>query len=352
MKIQTTDIQNTNNIKNTKPLVSIDCLAFNHEAYIRDALEGFLMQKTDFTFEVLIHDDASTDKTANIIRKYEKKYPGIIKPIYQKENQYTKGIDIPKQFQYPRATGKYIAICEGDDYWIDPQKLQKQVDFLEAHSDYGLVYSNFDKLYEKTGRIIRNANIHNKIYNSSKIKIFNGLLTKQCRIATLTVLARTELLSEAINNFDMLGYMMGDLPTWLEMAQLTKFHYFKESFGVYRKVEGSASNNKNTNIDFQKSAARIRLEFANKYSAPIEIKNNLQRAYSKMMLLKAFYSGDKQLSSHYFNYMEERNLVINLFDKLIYLSINNKTLYTLFLSFDKINKMIVFTINFILRKNI
>ena len=116
-----------NNVQNTEPLVSINCITYNHEAYIRDALEGFLMQKTDFTFEILVHDDASTDQTANIIRKYEKKYPEIIKPIYQKENQYSQEVEISKQFQFPRARGKYIAICEGDDYWTNPYKLQKQV---------------------------------------------------------------------------------------------------------------------------------------------------------------------------------------------------------------------------------
>ena len=114
-------------------MVSICCLAYNHELYIRQCLDGFLMQKTTFRFEVLIHDDASTDRTAEIIREYEKKYPDIIKPIYQEENQYSKGIRISHVFQYPRAKGKYIALCEGDDYWIDDQKLQKQFDALEEN---------------------------------------------------------------------------------------------------------------------------------------------------------------------------------------------------------------------------
>ena len=87
------------------------------------------MQKTDFPFEILIHDDASTDGTADIIREYEAKYPDIIKPIYQTENQYSKGIKVSQVYQFPRAKGKYIALCEGDDYWTDPYKLQKQVDF-------------------------------------------------------------------------------------------------------------------------------------------------------------------------------------------------------------------------------
>ena len=116
-------------------LVSIICNAYNHELYIRDALEGFVMQKTDFAFEILVHDDASTDNTANIIREYEAKYPELIKPIYQTENQYSKGNGDVSRIQQGRAKGKYIAFCEGDDYWTDPYKLQKQFDALEANPD-------------------------------------------------------------------------------------------------------------------------------------------------------------------------------------------------------------------------
>lgn len=121
-----------------KPMVSICCITYNHEPYIRDCLEGFMMQKTSFPFEVLIHDDASTDHTADIIREYEAKYPDIIKPIYQTENQYSKGVSINRIFNYSRAQGKYIARCEGDDYWIDPLKLQKQFDFMEKNPDYSI----------------------------------------------------------------------------------------------------------------------------------------------------------------------------------------------------------------------
>ena len=116
-------------------LVSVYCLAYNHEKYIRDALEGFIKQKTNFQYEVIIHDDASTDNTATIIKEYEKKYPEIIKGIYQKENQYSQGVDIFKEFIYPRIKGKYIAICEGDDCWIDDNKLQIQFDALEQHPE-------------------------------------------------------------------------------------------------------------------------------------------------------------------------------------------------------------------------
>ncbi len=116
------------------PFVSICCITYNHENYIRDAIEGFIMQETDFPFEILIHDDASTDSTANIIREYEEKYPDIIKPIYQTENQHSQGKRVSK-FNWDRARGKYLALCEGDDFWIDPLKLQKQITEMEKNPD-------------------------------------------------------------------------------------------------------------------------------------------------------------------------------------------------------------------------
>ena len=123
-------------------LVSICCITYNHEKYIRDALESFLNQKTNFDFEILIHDDASTDKTSEIIQEYEKKYPNIIKPIYQIENQYSKGISINDTFNFSRAGGKYIALCEGDDYWLDSNKLQKQVDYMGKNHECTLCFHN------------------------------------------------------------------------------------------------------------------------------------------------------------------------------------------------------------------
>lgn len=118
---------------NTPIMVSICCIAYNQKDYIRKTLDGFLMQNTDFKYEVLIHDDASTDGTADIIREYQRKYPDIIKPILQTENQYRKGVEITKTFNFPRVRGKYVAICEGDDFWTSPDKLSRQVLYMEAH---------------------------------------------------------------------------------------------------------------------------------------------------------------------------------------------------------------------------
>lgn len=123
-------------------MVTIRCLAYNHEPYIRQCLEGFVMQKTNFRFEAIVHDDASTDGTAAIIKEYAEKYPDIIKPIFETENQYSKHDGSIRRIMNEHTNGKYIALCEGDDYWTDPLKLQKQVNFLESHLEYTMSHTN------------------------------------------------------------------------------------------------------------------------------------------------------------------------------------------------------------------
>ena len=134
---------------NDEIMVSICCLVYNHEKYLRKCLDGFLMQKTNFKFEVLIHDDASTDNSVQIIREYQEKYPDIIKPIYQTENQYSKGVKITMQYQFSRAKGKYIALCEGDDYWTDASKLQLQYECMEKNLDCSVCVHNVVKMNEE-----------------------------------------------------------------------------------------------------------------------------------------------------------------------------------------------------------
>lgn len=118
-------------------MVSVCCIVFNQERYIRKCLESLVMQETNFKYEIVVHDDASTDRSADIIREFQQAYPDKVVPLYETENQYSKG-NAPTLLTVSQAHGKYIALCEGDDFWTSPHKLQKQVDFLESHEDFSL----------------------------------------------------------------------------------------------------------------------------------------------------------------------------------------------------------------------
>lgn len=130
------------------PLVSVCCTTYNHENYISDAINGFLIQETNFPFEIIIRDDCSNDKTKDVIKRYVEHFPNLIKPIYETENQFSKGVK-PMPIVYKKAVGKYFALCEGDDYWTDPLKLQTQVDFLEKNDAYVITYTSAEAFDEK-----------------------------------------------------------------------------------------------------------------------------------------------------------------------------------------------------------
>lgn len=136
------------NTDNLKPMVTIRCITYNQEKYIAQTLEGFLIQITDFTFEIFVHDDASTDHTPDILREYEAKYPKLINVVYETENLYSRYDGSLTKVIDANMNGKYEAFCEGDDYWIDPYKLQKQVDFLERHENYVACFTNFNIYYQ------------------------------------------------------------------------------------------------------------------------------------------------------------------------------------------------------------
>lgn len=123
-------------------VVSVICTVFNHEKFLRKCLDGFVMQKTTFQYEVILHDDCSTDTSKDIIKEYVQKYPDILIPVYQTENQYSQGISIVREYIAPKVRGRYIALCEGDDYWCDENKLQRQYDYMEQNRNCVLCTHN------------------------------------------------------------------------------------------------------------------------------------------------------------------------------------------------------------------
>lgn len=136
----------------TLPAVSICCTTYNHEKYIRECVESFLMQETTFPVEIIVCDDASTDSTTSIVREYERSYPGLFRPIYHQDNMFSKGFRPMVDFVLPRVRGRYIAMCEGDDYWTDSVKLQEQYEFLESRPDYVMCHHNTLKIFEGSDR--------------------------------------------------------------------------------------------------------------------------------------------------------------------------------------------------------
>jgi len=173
-----------------KPLVSIVCITFNQEKFLSQTIEAFLFQKTNFDFEIIIHDDASADNTAEIIKNYEYKYPKTIVAIYQKINIYSKG-DKPWKYCFEKAKGKYIALCEGDDYWTDPLKLQKQVDFLEQNLSYSFCFTRFKTL---TNNSVFEEDKNSRYFTNDTDIDFNfEIFAKGWHIGTQTILFRNKL---------------------------------------------------------------------------------------------------------------------------------------------------------------
>jgi glycosyltransferase involved in cell wall biosynthesis len=210
-----------------KLMVSINCTTYNHEDYIIDAIEGFLMQKTNFEFEILIHDDASTDNTPKIIRKYELRYPNLIKPIYQTENQFSKGIKVT-EINSKRANGKYIAICEGDDYWTDPYKLQKQVDYMEKNRDCTLCVHAVEKV--RTDKV----NIgYERPYNKSSISPAKDFILGGGYFVGTASLLYPKILMEDPPKF-FLNSPVRDYPLQIILASKGNVYYMDEVMAAYR----------------------------------------------------------------------------------------------------------------------
>ena len=233
---------------NLPPLVSISCLTFNHVDYIRKCLDGFMMQDCNFDFEVLIHDDASTDATAEIIKEYQSMYPNIIKPIIQIENQWSKGIrDITLKYNISRAKGKYIAFCEGDDYWTDPLKLQKQVDFLESNPDYILCFH--DCRYSKDGNL---AERFLEKYELNSSREITALEFRNWWAQTATIVFKNDpLIYKRMSSVQTVIY--ADAIFRCAIVEFGKIYFINEVMSVYRIHSGGVTSISNNNKkDFKK----------------------------------------------------------------------------------------------------
>lgn len=271
------------------PVVSVCVQTYQHGPYIQKCLEGILMQKTDFSFEILLGEDGSTDGTREICIGYAEKYPEKIRLfLHARENNIRISGQPTGRFNHFynlfHVRGKFIALCDGDDYWKDPYKLQEQVKFLQNHSDFGLIHGNCDLYYQKSGtwKYDGNKDLANNIKIENRKQLFDLLVNGEYQVRTATVLFRQDLLE--IHDPENMPFLMADTPLWLILSQKTKFKYIDKVQSVYRVLHGSTSKPffKNHKLRFILSSAEMRIHLTEFFNYPISEK--LRVKYNKSLI--------------------------------------------------------------------
>lgn len=220
-------------IDSSHPLVTIVCITYNHQKFLKQSLESLLAQQTEFAFEILIHDDASTDDTKNIISCYSKRYPNVIRTIEQTENKYSQNIEILSEFVFPAARGKYIALCEGDDYWTDSNKLHMQVDFLEKNRHYAAATHQSRKIYESENG--KSELFYSKVPDTLHLKhLLDG---RVFHTASLVYRAEITNRNRIPNNIVSVDRALNFL-----VVAHGPIKFFQDEMCVYRKNDGGVSS--------------------------------------------------------------------------------------------------------------
>lgn len=280
-------------------MVCTSCMTYNHAPYIVDAMNGFTMQETTFPVYYLITDDASTDGEPEVIKQYLAEYfqapyrteetddyllmcanhntnPNCIFIVFfLKYNHYSiKKSKLPYQSEW-RDNTKYIAICEGDDYWIHPKKIQMQVDFMEKHQETGVVYSKAKIYYQERMCFHGVCGEESKGFDQTLVKNPIVNLTS-CYRASLSQKYQIES-----NGWDTSGWKMGDYPMWIWMAKHCDFHFLKMITGVYRVLSESASHSQNLQktLNFLENNYQVQIFFADKYKVAKNVKRQIFDEY-------------------------------------------------------------------------
>ena len=310
------------------PQVSVFCMVYNHEPFLEQCLEGLLMQKCLFDFEIVVGEDCSKDKSREILLKYQSKFPGKFNLLLHNQNV---GAVNNQNIVLSNCTGKYIAMCEGDDYWTDPLKLQKQVDFLEVNHDYGLVHTNNKILNQRTQKFIDRILRKEAEDELDATDLLYAILNSQYIISTQTALFRRIFLKEVIfeNKF-----IMGDTPLWLQLSQLTKFKFLNEITSIYRSNLGSVSNSKGilNRKKFNISGLEMRI-FYTKKILNIEEKKLIEKYRNQVLNFKKETGMEQKIAfTEYFNneelsFVTSRDNWLKLFFKKIILLFKNYKFY-------------------------
>lgn len=242
-------------------LVSVSCIAYNQKDYIAQALDSIVAQQTRFGFEILVHDDASTDGTADIIRRYAEDYPDLIKPVFQAENQHSKGLRVGTTFNLPRAQGKYMAYCEGDDFWTDPLKLQKQVDYMEQHPECSFCF-HVVQVVNRQGNPTRQ--LMRPYHENQSVPIGDIIEGGGRFLGTNSTVYRRELMKQPPEFY--LRAPVGDFPLVLYLATQGTVYYFDDIMSAYRAgVPGSWTNSMASSREKQLKVRKGMIEMINAF---------------------------------------------------------------------------------------
>ncbi len=321
------------------PLVSVKMLTYNHEAYIAQAMEGVLQQKTNFPFELVIGEDCSTDGTREIVFEYQKKYPDIIRVITSEQNVGAK----TNSYRTEKACrGKYIAYCEGDDYWHRPDKLQKQVDYMETHPECGLICSDFDhyNVVKRTRK--ENYNRYRNMGLPENPDIY-GIIQSKYHIITCTVLARKDLMDEIVESDPYLYqsgvFPMGDQPRWAEMSLRSRIGYIDESLATYDQLPESLSRSRNPLMTwrFAMSATQWRLYLCDKHHLSREVRDRCVERWCRAALMLAFYKRDSHLADE----ARGRKRRVTVVDRALYWGSRNVVLNYAFRILNRPRRLVI-----------
>jgi len=290
------------------PLVSCRVSTYQHAQFIRQCLDGILMQKTNFPFEILIGEDESSDGTREICIEYAQKYPDIIRLfLHSRENNILNDGHPTARFQGTytiyHIRGKYQAICEGDDYWTDPLKLQKQVDILNSNNEIGLVFSDYSILFQESNFVVKSAQGAKKAWLINRNYTIYEKLLMDSFIGTLTVMFRQSFLDGSdIKVLTESKWIMGDRLLWLLLSRKTQFYYLDEVTAMYRRNQGSISNVDKDDTSFFKHSYQIRFYFIQQYGCSKKVKFIVERDYFKGLIARHFqYYRKKDVDTAFYN---------------------------------------------------
>ena len=305
------------------PLVTVSVTTYQHGAYIQECLDGILMQKTSFPFEVIVGEDGSVDDTAEICKQYADKYPNKIRLFLRDRtishyiNEFGKDRMLNATFQRMHTRGKYYAACEGDDYWLDPYKLQKQVDFLEANPGYVLIHTDYNYKNQETGKITEAIHTLQGDIPDEEENCAPYIISDRYHIATCTALYRMEegrhideLYAE---DFDE-RYLMGDYQKWFHLARLGKVKYLEDVTATYRRNDGSATaffDNKKRLV-FIENVYWQRRTFAERYGYPEQLPIIHFRYLRNLAFLKYRINGHNKNNEYYRKFKALENVCLLL----------------------------------------